>query len=84
MLVNGPNCTINIANRVTAMNFNYRVKVMGTSLQDLINMGFAVNAHDCQPGEYWVIGCGQTSLENKVGQHSLVTVSQYECLRGGI
>lgn len=66
------------------MDFNYRVKVLGTSLQALIDMGFAVNAHDCQTGEYWLIGCGRTSLETQVTQRKLVTISEYECLRGGI
>lgn len=66
------------------MNFNYRVKVLGTSLQDLLDLGFAVNAADCQSGEYWLIGCGRTSLETKVTQSQLVTISDYECLRGGL
>jgi len=63
------------------MDFNYRVKVLGTSLQQLLDMGFAVNAHDCQPGEYWVIGCGRTSLENQVIHHSLTTITPYEAIR---
>lgn len=64
------------------MDFNYRVKVLGESIDSLLAMGFAVNAHDCKPGEYWVIGCSKTFLQNKVQARKLKTISQYEAIRG--
>ncbi len=64
------------------MNFNSRVKVLGESLDSLTSKGFAVNAHDCKAGEYWVVGSSRSQLERDVKRHKLTTVSQYETIRG--
>lgn len=65
------------------MDFNYRVKVLGHAIADLLKMGFAVNGHECKPGEYWVIGCSASWLRSKIKRHKLNAItSTFEAIRG--
>lgn len=64
------------------MNFDYRVKVLGYTADELIHMGFSVNTNGCAAGELWVVGCGRTQLARDVHRHGLKTINQIEVIRG--
>lgn len=63
------------------MNFNYRVKVLGFTVEQLLAMGHAVNSYECNAGEHWIIGCSRSQLENAVKHDKLTIVSDYEAIR---
>lgn len=63
------------------MNFSYRVKVLGYTMDQLLAMGLAVNGHECAPGEYWIIAVGSSQLEHLIKCHSLSVISDIECIR---
>lgn len=63
------------------MNFNYRVKVLGCTVDQLLAMGHAVNSYECNAGEHWIIGCSQSQLEAAIQRDKLTIVSDYEAIR---
>lgn len=63
------------------MNYSYRVKVLGYTVDELIRKGFAVNTFECAKGELWVTSCSRTQLERDVHRHGLKTISNIEAVR---
>lgn len=63
------------------MDFNYRVKVLGYTTDQLLAMGFGVNTYECKPGELWAIACSGSAMDQKIKRHKLTTIGQPEVIR---
>jgi hypothetical protein len=64
------------------MDFNYRVKAIGYTTDQLLAMGFGVNTYECQPGEHWAIACSGSAMDRLIKRHKLNIVGQPEAIRG--
>lgn len=64
------------------MDFNYRVKVLGYTADQLLAMGFGVNTYECKVGEHWAIACSGSHMDRLIKRHQLNTISQPEAIRG--
>lgn len=53
------------------MNFKYRVKVLGYTVDQLLTMGFSVNTHDCKTGELWAIACSGSDMQHLIKKNAL-------------
>lgn len=63
------------------MNFNYRVKVLGKSVDQLLALGLDVNTQGCNGGELWAIATSSSRLESIVDRYSLTIISNIEAIR---
>lgn len=63
------------------MNFNYRVKVLGKSVDQLLALGFSVNTHGCAEGELWAISTSSSKVTSMVERHRLTAISAVEAIR---
>lgn len=62
------------------MNYSYRVKVLGYTVDELIRKGFSVNGTDCKHGELWLVGTSRIGLERKCKRHGINTISELEVI----
>lgn len=63
------------------MDFNYRVKVMGYTAEQLLAMGHAINTYECAAGEHWVIGPSRSWIDEKIKSQKLTIIGQPEAIR---
>lgn len=64
------------------MDFHYRVKLLGYTTDQLLNMGFGVNTYDCEPGELWAIACSGSHMDRLIRRHKLSIIGKPEAIRG--
>lgn len=62
------------------MDFKYRVKTLGYTVDQLTAMGFGVNMYDCQPGEHWAIASSGSAMRRLIKRHDLKTITQPEAI----
>lgn len=60
------------------MRYNARVKVLGYTVQQLLDLGHAVNTFDCEPGVQWIIGPDSDWLEKAIKRQGIVTIGKIE------
>lgn len=63
------------------MDFNYRVKTLGYTTDQLLAMGFGVNTYECKPGEHWAVACSGSSMRDLVKRNNLTIISEPEAIR---
>lgn len=64
------------------MDFKYRVKTLGYTIDQLLSMGFSVNVADCKSGEHWAVACSGSAMRRMIKRHNLTTITQPEAIRG--
>lgn len=64
------------------MDFKYKVKTLGYTTDQLLAMGFAVNVHECKPGEHWAIASSGSRMRELIKKNLLNTITQPEAIRG--
>lgn len=65
------------------MDFNYRVKTLGYTADQLLAMGFGVNTYECKPGELWAVACSGSSMRDLIKRKNLNIIGQPEAIRNG-
>lgn len=60
------------------MKIDYRVKVRADSARALTSRGLAVNLHDCNDGEYYVVGPDEHYLQLAIDGCKLDVIGKIE------
>lgn len=63
------------------MDFKYKVKTLGYTVDQLLAMGFSVNTHGCKAGEHWAIASSGSAMKSLIAHNHLNTITEPEAIR---